>query len=213
MPELSDQCSILSVGPLESDTHLLLAHGAGAAMTSPFMERIAALLCAQGLAVHRFEFPYMAARRSGASKRPPPKAETLTGAYEAAVAAVRQRIGVGPRLLIGGKSMGGRVASLVADRLYAREDVAGLVCLGYPFHPIGKPETLRTAHLEHLQCPAQIVQGTRDPFGTREEVAGYGLSSKITVTWIENGDHDFKGAGRGVMERVADDVATFARRV
>ena len=87
---------------------------------------------------------------------------------------VRRRVAArGPPVLIGGKSMGGRVASLVADDLYAAGRIAGLVCLGYPFHPPNKPEQLRTAHLERLACPALIVQGERDPFGGRAEVEGY----------------------------------------
>jgi predicted alpha/beta-hydrolase family hydrolase len=98
---------------------------------------------------------------------------------------------------------------MVADSLHDKGAVAGLVCVGYPFHPIGQPAKLRTAHLLSLTCPAMIVQGTRDSFGTREEVAGYGLSPAITLHWVENGDHDLKGAGRGVMEGVAATVAAF----
>lgn len=80
------------------------------------------------------------------------------------------------------------MASLVADEVKPR----GLVCLGYPFHPPGNPAKLRTAHLEHLATPTLIVQGTRDPFGTREEVAGYELSPSIRIVWLEDGDHSWK---------------------
>jgi predicted alpha/beta-hydrolase family hydrolase len=83
--------------------------------------------------------------------------------------------------------MGGRIASLIADDA----GVAGLVCLGYPFHPEGKPEQLRVAHLEFIKTPTLILQGERDPFGTREEAVGYKLSSAIRVTWLEDGDHSF----------------------
>lgn len=204
--------AILKAGAADAKAHLILAHGAGAAMTSPFMERIATELATRGICVHRFEFGYMAARRDGGSRRPPPRAETLAGEYEAAVAQVANGLGKGRRLFVGGKSMGGRVASLVADALSAQRRIAGLVCLGYPFHPVGQPGKLRTAHLTGLQCPALIVQGTRDPFGTREEVAGYGLAPAIELEWIENGDHDFKGAGRGVMERVAETIVAFVSR-
>ncbi len=86
--------------------------------------------------------------------------------------------------------MGGRVASLVADELHAEKRIAGLVCLGYPFHPPKKPEQLRTAHLEHLACPALIVQGERDPFGGRGEVEAYRLSPAIAFHWVGDGDHD-----------------------
>ncbi|MFW8637501.1 alpha/beta family hydrolase [Cribrihabitans pelagius] len=167
---------------------VLLAHGAGAAMDTAFMAAIAEGLAARGLRVARFEFAYMAARRTGGPKRPPPKIEVLQEEYLKAADALACE---GP-LIIGGKSMGGRVASLIADDLCARGRISGLLCLGYPFHPQGKPEKLRTAHLAALSVPALICQGSRDPFGTREEVAGYGLSQSITLKWLEDGDHDLK---------------------
>ncbi len=201
---------IVTDGRRDAASHLLFAHGAGAGMDSAFLVRIAKLLADAGLCVHRFEFAYMAARRDGGSRRPPPRAEKLSGEYEAAVAQVTKSLDKGQRLFIGGKSMGGRVASLVADALWTNRTIAGLVCVGYPFHPVGQPAKLRTAHLQPLKCPALIVQGTRDPFGTRDEVAGYGLAPAITLHWIENGDHDLKGAGRGVMESVAETIAAFA---
>jgi predicted alpha/beta-hydrolase family hydrolase len=107
------------------------------------------------------------------------------------VAAV-EALGAGAPLVVGGKSMGGRVASMVSDQLLAAGKIVGLLCLGYPFHPPGRPEQLRTAHLEALRTPALICQGTRDPFGTREEVAGYALSEQIELFWVEDGDHDLK---------------------
>lgn len=167
---------------------LLLAHGAGAAMDSDFMARMAALLAREGLRVARFEFGYMAQRRTGGSKRPPPKIELLQQEYRAAIEALACD---GP-LFIGGKSMGGRVASLIADDLFKAGRIAGLVCLGYPFHPTGKPERLRTEHLAALRAPALICQGTRDPFGTREEVTGYALSESIALDWLDDGNHDLK---------------------
>ncbi|MFW2541339.1 alpha/beta family hydrolase [Primorskyibacter sp. 2E107] len=169
-------------------TTVLLAHGAGAAMDTPFMTGIAGALAAEGLRVVRFEFAYMAARRSGGSRRPPPKVHLLEDEFREAIAALDCD---GP-LIIGGKSMGGRVASLIAGDLHAPGQVQGLLCLGYPFHPTGKPETLRTAHLENMACPTLICQGTRDPFGTQAEVAGYVLAEQITVHWLNDGDHDFK---------------------
>ena len=98
--------------------------------------------------------------------------------------------GLGPpgRLVLGSKSMGGRVASLIADELGVR----GLVCLGYPFHPAGRPERTRTAHLAALATPALIVQGERDALGGRAEVAGYALSPSICLAWRADGDHSFK---------------------
>ncbi|KIC07473.1 alpha/beta hydrolase [Leisingera sp. ANG-M1] len=165
---------------------LLLAHGAGAAMDTPFMTAIAEGLAAQGFRVARFEFAYMAARRSGGPKRPPPKVEQLQEEFRAAIS---QLACDGP-LVIGGKSMGGRVASLIADDLFTAGKVGGLLCLGYPFHPVGKPERLRTGHLQGLQTPALICQGTRDPFGTLQEVESYGLSPAVRLHWLQDGNHD-----------------------
>ena len=169
---------------------LLLAHGAGAPMDSPFMNETAGLLAARGIEVVRFEFPYMVSRRMTGKRKPAPKAETLKEAFLVAIAEVKS-MAAGP-LAIGGKSMGGRVASLVADAAFEAGSVKALVCLGYPFHPPGQAEKLRTAHLEKLKTRTLICQGTRDPFGTREEVGLYGLSKKIGFLWLEDGDHDFR---------------------
>jgi predicted alpha/beta-hydrolase family hydrolase len=204
---------IVTTGDRDAATHLVLAHGAGAGMHSPWLDRFAGLLAAHGLCVHRFEFAYMAARRTGGSRRPPPRAETLSGEYAVVARHLAATLGKDRRLIIGGKSMGGRVASLVADDLFKAHTVAGLVCLGYPFHPVGQPAKLRTAHLAGLACPTLIVQGTRDPFGTSEDVAGYALAPAISLRWIDNGDHDFKGAGRGAMDDAAGKVAAFAASV
>lgn len=175
-------------GPDTASVTLLLAHGAGAPMDSTAMNAIAKTLTKKELRIARFEFGYMASRRTDAGRKPPPRADKLTGEYLAAVDALEAR---GP-VVIGGKSMGGRVASLVADELSANGRIAGLLCLGYPFHPVGKPDQLRTAHLAGLKTQTLIVQGTRDPFGTRAEVAGYALSKQIEILWLEDGDHDLK---------------------
>jgi uncharacterized protein len=207
--------TLLLDGAAEAKIRILLAHGAGAPMDSPFMAQMTALLTARGLAVARFEFPYMASRRSTGKRKPAPKAETLMHFYRAAVAALPDDA----TLIIGGKSMGGRVASLVADELFAARRIAGLVCLGYPFHPPGMPEKLRTAHLETLKATALVVQGERDPFGTRGEVEVLELSKSISFAWIGDGDHDFGPRGgqgftrKGNMTAAADAVAAFATRV
>jgi predicted alpha/beta-hydrolase family hydrolase len=116
--------------------------------------------------------------------------------------------------------MGGRVASMVADELFAEKAIAGLVCLGYPFHPPNKPAQLRTKHLEGLKPPTLICQGTRDEFGTRGEFAGYSLSDKIEILWLEDGDHDLKPRKTisGIstadhLKTMADAVAAFAARI
>lgn len=170
-------------GPEDARHTVVLAHGAGAPMDSDFMEAIASGLAGAGLRVARFEFPYMVKRRGDGKRRPPDRAPVLIETY----LDVAAELGPG-NLIIGGKSMGGRIASMVADEA----GVAGLVCLGYPFHPPGKPEKLRTAHLETLKTPALILQGERDTFGKREEVEGYKLSSTIGVEYLPDGDHDLK---------------------
>ena len=145
---------MLESGPAGASARLLLAHGAGAPMDSSFLDTFAALLAERSVAATRFEFHYMAARRSGDKKKPPPRADRLVQEYESAVALVRDRMPAGQSLLIGGKSMGGRVASLVADQLFAAGAIRGLVCLGYPFHPPKKPEQLahRTSRRDAVPC-------------------------------------------------------------
>ncbi len=172
-------------GPRTAEQTILLAHGAGAGMDTPFMNHFAEGLAERGLRVGRLEFPYMAARRHGGRRGPPDKEPVLRDAWLAAIAAAPV---AADKLVIGGKSMGGRIASLVADEA----GVAGLVCLGYPFHPTGKPQQLRVAHLERLKTPTLILQGERDPFGNAEEVATYKLSPQIEVHWLTDGDHSFK---------------------
>jgi uncharacterized protein len=173
------------------------------------------LLAAHNLAATGFEFAYMAARRTGGTKRPPPKAEALTSEYRDVVRSLAKHRKKKLKPVIGGKSLGGRVASLIADELYANGEIAGLVCLGYPFHPPHIPQKLRTAHLETLKCPALIVQGKRDPFGSRSEVEALALSKNIKLVWIDDGDHDFGPRGRsgftrkGNLAAAADAVAAF----
>lgn len=143
---------------------------------------------AAGVRVVRFEFPYMEARRRGERRRPPDPEQVLRRRWLDVIGRLRG----GTRLVIGGKSLGGRIASLIADEA----EVSGLVCLGYPFHPPGRPDRLRTDHLASLRTPAVLVQGTRDPLGSREEVQAYALSPRVRLAWIEDGDHSFKPRAR-----------------
>jgi len=196
-------------GPAAAPAIILLAHGAGAAMDSASLTAMADALAAAGLRVARFEFGYMAARRTTDGRKPPPRAETLIAEYRSAVA----DLAAATPLVIGGKSMGGRVASMVADELFKAGKVAGVVCLGYPFHPPGRPDQLRTAHLEKLRTPALVCQGTRDPFGTREEVAGYRLSPAIELLWLEDGDHDLRPRKGMSGFSAADHLRTMAAAV
>lgn len=180
-------------------------------MDSPFMNAIAKQVADAGIEVVRFEFDYMAKRREDGRRRGPDRAPTLIARFQEVLGLV----GPSSEVVIGGKSMGGRIASMIADEVGA----AGVVCLGYPFHPPGKPERVRTAHLETLQTPTVIVQGTRDRFGTPEEVATYSLSPSIELVWIEDGDHSFKPrkkTGRTLeqnLEAAADAAVGLIRRV
>ena len=136
-------------GPEDARVTILLAHGAGAPMDSASLTAAAKALADAEFRVARFEFGYMAGRRQGIRK-PPPKAETVMPEYVAAIDDLGPTNGP---LIIGGKSMGGRVASMIADAEFAAKRVAGLVCLGYPFHPPGRPEQLRTKHLLGMHTP------------------------------------------------------------
>ncbi len=166
----------------------MFAHGAGAPMDSPAMTMIADALANKGLRVVRFEFSYMAKRRTEGTRKPPPRAEKLNSEYLAVIEALQ----VDGPLIIGGKSMGGRVASMIADEVFDEDRINGLLCVGYPFHPIGKPEKLRTEHLKDLRTPTLICQGTRDQFGSRDEISRYQLAPAIRMSWFEDGDHDLK---------------------
>ena len=174
-------------------------------MDHPWMEQVAAGLAATGVRVIRFEFPYMAKRRETGKRGGPNAAKTLLAAWNAAI----EQIGDPQTLVIGGKSMGGRIASMVADD----NGVRGLVCVGYPFHPVGKPEQLRTAHLTNLRTPTLILQGERDAFGSRSEVGGYELSESIRLHWLPDGDHSFKPrrtSGRNEAQNIDEAVAVLA---
>jgi predicted alpha/beta-hydrolase family hydrolase len=194
-------------GPVRAKWTILLAHGAGGPMDSAVMTAAARALADAGFGVARFEFDYMAVRRRSAARKPPPRAEKLCPEYLAAIDALKAK---GP-LIIGGKSMGGRIASMIADDLHAAGRIKGLLCLGYPFHPPGKAEQLRTAHLARMKTPALIVQGTRDPFGTRQEVSTYTLSRAIKILWLEDGDHDLKPRKRASGFSAADHLKTAAQ--
>ena len=169
---------------------IILAHGAGAPADSPFMGLLSAALESQGLTSLRFEFPYMQKRREDGKRRPPDRQPVLLDFFSGVVDRVRQDLGPDCRILVGGKSMGGRMASILASE---RDGIAGVVCYGYPFHPPGKPDRWRTEHFSRIGCPAMILQGTRDPFGKPQEVAGHQAELGATrIHWLEGGDHDFR---------------------
>lgn len=192
---------LLRDGPPRAPLSLILAHGAGAPMDSRFMEIVAKGVAASGIRVIRFEFPYMAARRGGV-RRAPDRESVLMDSWRTVI----REVGDPARIAIGGKSMGGRIASMVADEM----GVAGLLCLGYPFHPPGNPNRARIKHLEKLRTPTLILQGTRDSFGKPEEVAQYPLSRAIRVVWLEAGDHSFKptkSSGRTEEQNLEEAIA------
>lgn len=171
-------------GPQNAPRVVVLTHGAGNPVDSPFLEAIAGGIAAGGFTVARFEFPYMTRQRLDGIRRPPDPLPVLRETWLAVI----DELGPPERLVIGGKSMGGRIASLVADM--AR--VQGLLCLGYPFHAPGRPDRLRIEHLQVLETPTLIVQGERDPYGSREEVEALPLSPAVRWHWIALGDHSFQ---------------------
>jgi hypothetical protein len=174
-------------GPAEASHLFVFAHGAGVGMAAPFMETLARHIAVQGIRVVRFHFPYMEDSVRAGRRRPPDGGRILRAAFADVIRHCIERERCPPaRLVIGGKSMGGRIASMIADE----HRVAGVVCFGYPFHPPRQPAKLRTKHLAGLRTPMLICQGERDVFGTRAEVAGYTLAPGIQVCWIADGDHD-----------------------
>ena len=203
-------------GPDDAPACVALAHGAGVGFDSPFMTAFAEGLAGHGLRVARFEFPYMTASREDGRRRPPDPAPRLLATWRAVVDALG-----GPEgLVVGGKSMGGRMAADLA-RTLADEGtpVAGVACLGYPFHPPGKPAQTRLEALRAGTTPVLICQGTRDPFGGTDEVAGYALPDTVEIAWAADGDHHLvprARSGRTCDETWAEAiarVADFARRV
>ncbi|ELH3006064.1 TPA: alpha/beta fold hydrolase [Vibrio vulnificus] len=165
-------------GPL-----FIFAHGAGAPMEHAFMTAVAQGLAKEGIRVVRFNFPYMAKRAEDGKKRPPDRAPKLLEAFSEVIASVTD-----DPVIIGGKSMGGRMASLLSERPL----VKGIACLGFPFHPPGKPEKFKGEHLQTLSKPTLILQGERDTFGTQTECQHFEFSSMVRLAFLPDGDHSFK---------------------
>ncbi|MDR9439451.1 MAG: dienelactone hydrolase [Halomonas sp.] len=183
--------TIEGLGPLEVRGEcrvgrLLMAHGAGVGQDSTFLQRLRDALARVGVQTLAIEFAYLQQMRREGKRRPPPRVDRLVEELARWCDSVSHPDLPAPWL--GGKSMGGRVASQLA----ARDGAPGLVLCGYPFHPPGKPERLRLAHWPMLACPTLVVQGSRDPFGTRDQVAGYELPRIARLHWLEDGDHDWK---------------------
>jgi predicted alpha/beta-hydrolase family hydrolase len=200
--QTSDSFDILEPQSATGATAIILAHGAGQGMLSPFMTHFHTELAHRGFLSVRFNFDYMNAKRS--MPDPQPK---LQARYRAVIEGVVSRYQPA-RLIIGGKSMGGRVASYIAGDT---PGINGLVFLGYPLHPPGKPDQLRDEHLYALKTPMLFISGTRDTF------AGRGLLEKVverigknaTLVWVEGGDHSLK-RGRKDTDSLANAVETMA---
>lgn len=165
------------------DPVFIFAHGAGAGMDHAFMDAVAKGLASHGIQVIRFNFPYMEKCEQDGKRRPPDRAPKLLEAYQQ----VLEQHAASP-VVIGGKSMGGRMASLLADD----DKVRAVACLGFPFHPPGKPENFKGDHLSTIHKPTLILQGERDAFGSKDECANFSLSSCTELVFIPDGDHSFK---------------------
>ncbi|MGR5237448.1 alpha/beta fold hydrolase [Vibrio alfacsensis] len=199
----------IAEGP-ENGPLFMFAHGAGAGMEHDFMTAVAKGLVEQGIRVVRFNFPYMVKRGEDGKKRPPDRAPKLLDAYLEVITHFTEQ-----PIVIGGKSMGGRMSSLLAGNGL----VAGVACLGFPFHPPGKPEKYKGEHLATIEKPTLILQGERDTFGKREEFDDFDLSDQVKVVFLPDGDHGFKPrkrSGHTEPSNIAlavENLATFIKEV
>ncbi len=203
---------IIICRPKSINYRLLLAHGAGAPMDSPWLTELTKKLLHHKIEVIRFEFPYMENRRRTKKKQPPNKTNKLVDCFKENIDLFKSSQ---KPLLIGGKSLGGRIASMLADH----QEVAGVICFGYPFHSPKKLITEeRTKHLSGIQTPTLILQGSRDPFGTPEDLKNLPMSAAIEIYWLKTSDHDFrplKSSGwtqNDALESAASRVANFLQR-
>lgn len=189
-----------------STSHLLLAHGAGASTSHTFFTQLIPLLTSKGCHVWTFDFSYMVQALSEQKKRPPPRLPKLEAEYASVISVVRELVDA-DRLWIGGKSMGGRVACHVANTIGAMNNIEGIIALGYPFHPVGKPDKLRLEVLQASSLPVLICQGERDAFGNIAEISAYTIPDNIHITSIKDGDHSFtprKSSGRDIIQNLND---------
>jgi uncharacterized protein len=175
------------------DGALVLAHGAGAGQHSTFMTSFATALAELGVDAVTFNFVYTEQRRRIPDRRP-----ALEACYAAVIQAVKQQLDGSTALFIGGKSMGGRIATHVAASGLG-ESPRGIVLLGYPLHPPGRPQERRDAHLPEVRCPMLFVQGSRDTFGTPAELEPVlsSLRAPAALHVVDGGDHSFKVAHGG----------------
>lgn len=189
--------------------NFVFAHGAGAGQNSDFMQLIAEALAKQNVNVIRFNFIYMQLAHDLGKRRPPDRADKLLAHFNSVLSEIDSLYPV----FIGGKSMGGRMASMLLEE----SDALGCICMGYPFHPPSKPEKLRTEHLLSINKPLLILQGERDTFGKRDEIETYKLSERVQVNYLPDGDHSFKprkASGYSLednINQVIEHTATFIK--
>lgn len=183
--ELKNRSHVLIDGAEHAKVTVLLAHGAGADMQHEFMADIAKQLAGHGVRVVRFNFPYMIKRAQDGKKYPPDRAPKLLAAFEQQIDVYAQD---SDYLFLAGKSMGGRMASHLADH----QAVTAVMCLGFPFHPPKKPENFKGEHLAEIKTPTLILQGERDTFGTQQECEHFTFSPEVSVEFIPDGDHSLK---------------------
>ena len=164
--------------------NFVFAHGAGAGQNSEFMQLISNGIAHHNINVLRFNFAYMQLAEDLGKGRPPDRADKLLTHFKTLLSEIDNSLPI----FVGGKSMGGRMASMLLEESHA----IGCICMGYPFHPPSKSEKLRTEHLLSINKPVLILQGERDVFGKREEIEKYELSQQVQVNYLPDGDHSFK---------------------
>lgn len=194
-----------------SNAVFIFAHGAGAGQDSDFMQAIAKRLETNGVKVVLFDFPYMQKMKAENRRRPPDRMPKLIQAYQEKILEVIQSLDKSQKnIFIAGKSMGGRVASMLASSSSVIHSLKGVICLGFPFHPPKSPDKYRGEHLENINLPVMILQGERDPFGTKQEVENFNLSKSVDTYFIADGDHSFKPrvkSGHTLEANYSDTVA------
>ncbi|HDZ8964235.1 TPA: alpha/beta fold hydrolase [Aeromonas dhakensis] len=208
---------VIREGAVDAPVRILLAHGAGAGMEHAFLAELSRLLAGPDIEVVRFNFPYMSKRALDGKRRPPDRQLVLLDHWRQMIEAFAH-----PRLFLAGKSMGGRMAAELYQESEDEMNAAGLLILGYPFHPPTNPDRWRGEVLKQIKTPTLLLQGERDIFGTRAELADFPFSSAVSVHWLTDGDHGFKprkssgaseqGNLRQAAERIKDFIATIPAR-
>ncbi|MFT4925694.1 MAG: putative alpha/beta-hydrolase family hydrolase [Phenylobacterium sp.] len=195
----------------------VFAHGAGAGMDTDFMVEVSRLLALKQIESVRFNFPYMQIMSETGKRRPPNRMPQLLEYYKDFIEGLAEQVktlnGDLP-LFIGGKSMGGRASTMLVTQPELKGLIKGVIALGYPFHPSGKPEKLRVDHLPDMLAPCLIIQGDRDPMGRKEEIAGYDLPKALELVYLTDGEHGFKprkASGVTLQDNLETAVENMAR--